>query len=109
MKEFKGTPGPWAWTERSEVSEISSAQSSIPFSIHKEMGNAVAPIANIVNFPPATEAQTNYQRANEKLIAAAPQMLEALQGMIEAWEAVELNPESETILKAKAALSAALD
>lgn len=50
-----------------------------------------------------------HKEANAKLFAASKDMAEALQAMIEAWEAVELNPVSPTYLNAKAALSKALD
>lgn len=73
--ENKFTPGPWEWSERSKVSEIPSSLSNTPFSIHKAVGrSAVMPIADIVNFPPASVEQTDVQRANARLIAAAPEM-----------------------------------
>lgn len=47
--------------------------------------------------------------ATAKLFAASKDIVKALQEMVEVWEAVELNPTSSTYLKAKAALSKALD
>lgn len=77
------TPGPWSWSERGEVSDIPSSKSSIPFSIHKEIPpSAVAPIADIVNFPPASESQTATQRANAQLIAASPDLYNALKELL---------------------------
>ncbi len=75
------TPAPWRMTDRSEVSDIKSADSTMPFAIEKAVEpSAVMPIADICNFPPATEEQTNIQRANAVLIAAAPELHDELVG-----------------------------
>lgn len=79
MSNTKFTPGPWEWANRSEVSDIKSNNSTIPFAIHKVIGrSAVMPIADICNFPPASDKQVEIMEANAKLIAAAPELLETL-------------------------------
>lgn len=63
--EGEYTKGKLEWSDRSEVSDIPSGESTIPFSIYKVVGrSAIQPIADICNFPPATEAQVNEMRAN---------------------------------------------
>jgi len=73
------TSGPWRADERDNPSA-----SSVPFAIIKPINRgACAPIADICNFPPATKAQTNEQRANAFLIAAAPELYYVLKGIVE--------------------------
>ena len=81
--DTKYTKGPWRMSERENPTN-----SPIPFAIEKVVGSAVMPIADICNFPPATSSQTEYQRANGKLIAAAPEMYEALMAFICAFNSV---------------------
>lgn len=75
----KITPGPWRYTNRSDVSGIPSANSTIPFAIERPYGYSVLPIADICNFPPATENQTAYQEANALAISKVPEMLELIE------------------------------
>lgn len=77
----KITHGQWRFTERSEVTGIPSAQCTIPFAIEAPKGGCVIPIADICNFPPATESQTSYQKANALAISKVPEMLEIIQIM----------------------------
>lgn len=93
----KITPGPWEWSDRSLSGRTPSKDSRIPFSIHKNMWpqvSAVSPVADIVNFPPATEEQTALQRANAILIAAAPDML----SIIERLATVDDNKDDEELV-----------
>jgi hypothetical protein len=50
---------------------MASTESDIPFSIYRNLGGCVEPIADICNFPPSTEAHTERQRANAALIVEA--------------------------------------
>ena len=67
----KHTETPWAFCVREPVSGIPSGESEIPFSIYKELGGCVEPIADICNFPPATKEQTEHQHANAEFIVRA--------------------------------------
>ena len=61
MKEFKGTPGPWHWDEEG-------------------LGNK-----NHIVFGKEYPAEMT-SKANKDLIAAAPELLEALQNLISGYE-----------------------
>lgn len=89
MKEFKGTPGPWYWDEEGLGSK------------------------NHIVFGKEYPAEMT-SKANKALIAAAPELLEALQNMIGAFD----NPivrrklpstfNCEAIQSARAAINKAL-
>lgn len=66
------TPGPWRSTFRG-MDKGSSWASRIPYAIERELGNAVQPIADLCDQPQA--------EANARLIAAAPDLLAALQAL----------------------------
>lgn len=66
MKEFKGTPGPWHYCA-DEPDWVTDSNDNI----------AVARVTRC-------NADAEAQHANAKLIAAAPELLEALHGMIQA-------------------------
>jgi len=70
MKEFKGTPGPWvaSTTERS-IGPVSRDDD--------QSYGMILPVA-WVEF----DGDQRYQQANANLIAAAPELLEALQKMV---------------------------
>lgn len=70
MKEFKGTPGPWvaSTTERSIGPASRDGNQSY---------GMILPVA-WVEF----DSDQRHQRANANLIAAAPELLEALQRMV---------------------------
>lgn len=65
MSEFKGTPGPW-----------------------QEKGSTIygdgrmSPVADVVHFHPDGTSWTPDDRANARLIAAAPDLLEAVQVLL---------------------------
>lgn len=65
MSGFKGAPGPWFVSEGWDVES-------------RVTGNMVAAVAGI---EPSTE-----DRANANLIAAAPELLEAIQDMLSGWK-----------------------
>lgn len=89
MKEFKGTPGPWHWDEEG-------------------LGNK-----NHIVFGKEYPAEMT-SKANKDLIAAAPELLEALQELISGYEDREhlgmfdMLVHGDLIQKANAAINKAL-
>lgn len=71
MKEFKGTPGPWRVSEkRGDLIDIRHNSNGI--------GAISLNLAHVV----ARQSWLKEAEANAKLIAAAPELLEALQRMV---------------------------
>lgn len=95
MKEFKGTPGPWE-VDRNNVHTGQIA------TIHHCIGNDWVEIWS-PNWPDSEETQ----EANANLIAAAPDLLEALQNMVTAYE-YEASIDNPALLAARSAISKAL-
>jgi hypothetical protein len=85
ITRIQHTPTPWRWVDRSEHSDLSSADSEIPFGIEhvSDVVRGVEPIADICNFPPATPDQTARQRANAEFIVRA---VNNFDGLVEALE-----------------------
>ena len=75
MSEFKGTPGEWSAEQfGSQIQVWSKADTSV-----------VCVVGNMgctSNDRQTAKTQTGYAKANARLIAAAPELLEALQLMI---------------------------
>lgn len=93
MKEFKGTPGPWVVNEMGQHwNNKALVHLEITFG---EDGECIC--------------DTVYQREDANLIAAAPELLEALQCIIEActWDTYG-KPGYENLEAAKAAINKAL-
>ena len=90
MKEFKGTPGPW----HMDRNNVHTGQIA---TIHHCIGNDWVEIWS-PDWPDTEEKQ----EANAKLIAAAPELLEALQDL-DARACIYVNTS-----KAKAAITKAL-
>ena len=96
MKEFKGTPGPWFFDEDSECVVSNSAECCV------------------LELLVTGDTTAGEDSSNIKLIAAAPELLEALQNMIGAFD----NPivrrklpgdfNKEAIESARAAIAKAL-
>lgn len=111
MTEFKGTPGPWCLAEtESSVSygdedgpQLTSWQDIGVF----ETGAAVAIVLGFDEERPGRDAVSD---ANARLIAAAPRLLKALQGVIFLAEcgAADGAPDHGSIAEAKAALAEVL-
>lgn len=68
----KHTKGPWQYTSRN-IEGVKNWASRIPFAIEVPHGAAVLPVADVCDQPHA--------EANARVIAAAPDMLEALQAL----------------------------
>lgn len=98
MKEFKGTPGPWRVSEkRGDLIDIRHNSNGI--------GAISINLAHVV----ARQSWLKEAEANARLIAAAPELLEALQCIAEAcaWDTYG-NPGYENLEAAKAAINKAL-
>lgn len=96
MSEFKGTKGPWRVSEK--VGEF----------IHIRHDNNY-PGAMSLNLAHIT-ARASWSKeaeANARLIAAAPDLLEALQNMVTAYE-YEASIDNPALLAARAAITKAL-
>lgn len=88
MKRFMGTPGSWKYTIRN-VNEMMTTFHGVV------MGDTYIEIA------------TRNEREDAKLLAAAPDLLEALQNMVTAYE-YEASIDNPALLAARAAISKAL-
>lgn len=76
MKEFKGTPGPWRFDEQTTLS------GGPVFYIAQDDNAKYTPNYSDVSQTCSGELK-HIQKANAQLIAAAPDLLEALQSIIE--------------------------
>ncbi|BBJ66287.1 hypothetical protein [Enterobacter sp. 18A13] len=77
MKEFKGTPGPWRFDEQTTLS------GGQVFYIAQDDNAKYTPNYSDVSQTCSGELK-HIQKANAQLIAAAPDLLEALQGYMSA-------------------------
>ncbi|MDM2960398.1 hypothetical protein [Citrobacter sp. CK202] len=104
MEEFKGTPGVWGVSHGS-ASDSSTACIEITSteSLH-EVAYLQSTPSNIGSYEP-----TSFERtiANAHLIAAAPDLLEALHNMVEAYQH-EASIDNPALLEARAAIAKAL-
>ncbi|CZY59658.1 hypothetical protein [Enterobacter hormaechei] len=102
MKEFKGTPGPWvaSKTDRS-IGPVSRDDD--------QSYGMILPVA-WVEF----DGNDAYQQANANLIAAAPDLFEALQCLVKSYDEFRTRtgrgtkPQALELLNARAAISKAL-
>ncbi|HDR2874369.1 TPA: hypothetical protein QCK10_001491 [Enterobacter roggenkampii] len=76
MKDFKGTPGPWRFDEQTTLS------GGPVFYIAQDDNAKYTPNYSDVSQTCSGELK-HIQKANAQLIAAAPDLLEALQSIIE--------------------------
>ena len=88
-KKFKGTPGPWMFHERPQGE----------YHYGYTIGDG-----------PTSIVSTAWGEANARLIAAAPELLEALETFIEYWSDEEgcSSPHYQDVHKARAAIAKAL-
>lgn len=70
MKEFKGTPGPWSL-------QVEACDQTVALDI---MGNGVC-VSSAIPWSSDTECDVDKAVANANLIAAAPELLEALRDL----------------------------
>ena len=98
MKEFKGTPGPWRVSEkRGDLIDIRHNNNGI--------GAISLNLAHVV----ARQSWLKEAEANAKLIAAAPELLEALQKMVsKAYKQNWNDAYPEELQSAQAAINKAL-
>jgi hypothetical protein len=96
MSEFKGTPGPWFYSGKHEECQARYVGTST----ERDPLNEVA-----VLFTGGPEER----QANANLIAAAPELLEALQESMKIWESSPLDvSEASILLDCRAAIAKAL-
>lgn len=95
MREFKGTPGPWRLDKYGNVVHGQADG----FGINKSV--RVSGVA----IPGQTTAE---YEANTRLLAAAPELLEALRGLIALYEHDEGCRQIQEYKRAKAAMAKAL-
>lgn len=101
MKEFKGTPGPWE-IKAEEVDKHYIRIRGTRLGGRFKVANVLTPFYEGVH-----EREANETRANAKLIAAAPELLEALHNMVEAYQ-YEASIDNPALLAARAAIAKAL-
>lgn len=98
MSEFKGTPGPWGF-KYSE--EYDTDRGSF---IGKD-GRQVCWFGDSETYYPTDGTEPSHE--DIALISAAPELLEALQDMVESYQH-EASMENPSLLKARAAIAKAL-
>ncbi|EKQ4677560.1 hypothetical protein P5M41_002015 [Salmonella enterica subsp. enterica serovar Ruiru] len=92
MEEFKGSAGPWVAHDDEE-----SMATSV---IMNDFGDIVCVVGTFM-----TSVEEDF--ANADLIAAAPELLEALQKMVESYQ-FEASIDNPALLQARAAIAKAL-
>ncbi len=105
MKEFKGTPGPWE-IKPEEVDKHYIRIRGTRLGGRFKVANVLTPFYEGVH-----EREAKETRANAQLIAAAPELLEALKLCVGAMETgmVDFNPSDEYAMGlAQAAIAKAL-
>lgn len=106
MEEKRFTPGPWfvqddEWTDGDTANITSDFRSD----------NSIVPVAQISGGGSGSGFDSGFsleQNANAKLIAAAPELLEALQGLLALYESDEGCRHLAEYTKARAAIAKAL-
>lgn len=88
MQEFRGTPGPWSGKDVG-ICKQDDARLQLGFIMTGD------------------ENRRDECAANAHLIAAAPELLEALQNIVEAYQR-EASPDNPSVLSARAAIDKAL-
>lgn len=76
MKEFKGTPGPWVWKKSGSYYWLGEELETDSDYAIVDDGSACGEYGKII-YP---------KTPNAKLIAAAPELLEALRDMLSGWK-----------------------
>lgn len=94
MSEFKGTPGPWFGDNSRAIG---------PKSKEDDQSYGMVIPVGWVEFNHEIEVQV----ANQQVMAAAPELLEALQNMVEAYQ-YEASIDNPALLSARVAIAKAL-
>ena len=76
MSEIKHTPGPWI---TAKVAKVTPDKTQVVWAVISPKRGATNPVSGLSPLFPASE-----QEANAYLIAAAPELLESLEAMVEA-------------------------
>ncbi|EKY7761627.1 hypothetical protein RDJ50_004541 [Salmonella enterica] len=98
MKEFKGYPGPWSMRIKDRMAIFDFNHNGE--TKHWRFAECVVSMA--------TDDETqDYLMANANLIYAAPEMLQALQNMVESYQ-YEASHDNPALLQARAAIAKAL-
>ena len=96
MNKFKGTPGPWF---------IDNGRAIGPKSTEDDQSYGMIIPVGWVEFDPEVEVQV----ANQRMMAAAPELLESLREVIGSLGVMVKDPENcPEIIKARAAIAKAL-
>lgn len=95
MEKFRGTPGPWEWWTSNSFLRLSS----------KSTGKD----GDVIDSFKMSDGQTSLSVKVDDmhLIAAAPELLEALQKMVESYQ-FEASIDNPALLQARAAIAKAL-
>ena len=107
MNQFKGTPGPWKLMPFSDSLRIDSQGSIVAFGANKDNLCMVCQGEDLM-------AKWEEERANAQLIAAAPELLEALQSLVIDYDEFRFkthrhhHPQNPMMLKARKAIAKAL-
>ncbi|QMA41365.1 hypothetical protein HV032_15235 [Citrobacter freundii] len=102
MSEFKGTPGPWRFTENTTFS------GDAIFYVSQDENAKYTPNYSDVSQTCSGELK-HIQKANAQLIAEAPNLLKALIDSLPIWENHKLDiSEASILLNCRAAIDKAL-
>lgn len=107
MKKFKGTPGPWKCL-REEVNKNYIRISSTKVGERFAVANVLTPLYDDVH-----ESEAKETRANARLVSAAPELLSALQHLVEVYDSEDgkqwtTASKKAAIAEARAAIDKAL-
>lgn len=98
MDEFKGYPAPWDMRIKDGMAIFDfNHKGEVP---HYRFAECVVSLVT-------DDEPQDYLMANANLISAVPEMLEALQNMVESYQ-YEASPDNPALLQARAAIAKAL-
>jgi len=107
MSKFSGTPGPWEVKNDITVFSALGADSGDGINAHSTDGWQIADCSEGFTFVDGGGVELGYdiKRANAKLISAAPDLLEALTGMMQVyggvkWDTISVEIELQDLARA---------